>query len=81
MFEVNFYDDADRIILNLSNTQEIQEIFGTLDISNPATLTMDLMTNHLKKTLHGVDYYFKESKNSDLHTNHPSFSINYKSRN
>ncbi|MFD1603010.1 hypothetical protein ACFSJW_07085 [Flavobacterium artemisiae] len=80
MFEVNFYDDAGRIFLNLSNTLEIQEIFGKLDTSNPSTLLMDLMTNHLTKTLQGVDYYLKESKNNNLHTNNPSFIVNYKPR-
>lgn len=77
IFEVNFYDDADRIILNLPNTQEI---FGILNTSTAAMLTMDLMANHHTKILNGVEYYLKESKSRDLTTN-PSFSIIYKPRN
>ena len=79
MFEVNFFDDADRLILNLPNPIEIQKVFGNLDTSNAAALTMDLMMNHMTFMLNGVEYQFRESKNQNLTTN-PTFSINYRPR-
>lgn len=76
MVEVNFVDDFDNVVLNLPDLNAIKGLFGaTINYNNAQSFIMDMMTNHSRYTLGGVEYYYE---NVHISNTNGTIDVRYK---
>lgn len=75
MVQLNFLDANGNVVHNLPNLDSINLHFNNgLDISSPNALLMDLITNHFKVTLNGVEY---QNRTSNISNSQGTIKITY----